>query len=111
MREMVASLNAGSRHRNFPRIPGRKTIDAMNKNKMPSNVGNTQMVRKVANANIVAPGSIIPMPAKTSLNAGPMTQLHANAITVEIRNATNMTMSGYVIMLFSLVQTLFCRWK
>ncbi len=94
MRETVASLNAGNRHRNFPRSAGRKTIEAMSKNKTPSVTGNTQMACKVDNARMVAPGILIPMPPNMSPKLGPMTQFHKNASASETKNATNITMSG-----------------
>ncbi len=73
MREMVASLNAGSRQRYFPRRPGRKTTAAASTNRIPSTTGNTQMACRVENAKIVSAGSCMPMPPNTPVMLGPMT--------------------------------------
>ena len=78
---------------------------------MPSVIGKAQMLSKLAKASWVMAGSCIPMPPYMSLKSGPMTQFQSSASASETKNPQNITMSGYVIMLLSRVQTLFCRWK
>ena len=68
--------------------------DATIKNRTPSTTGNTQMTCRVEKTKMVNFGSPIPMPPNTFSMDGPITCVQMNASTVEIKNATNITMSG-----------------
>src|SRR5579862_1305077 len=93
-REMLASLNAGNRQRNFSRNTGRKIIASPNKNKEANATGKIQIRSKIASADSVILGRCIYQPPYMPSMDGPMMRSQRNENRVEIKKATNKTMRG-----------------